>query len=55
MSFLLIPNSTGLVNGQICRALPALNLNIHPANGNQRPAAMANKKEIIMTKYTPIT
>ncbi len=42
----LIPSSVGLFNDQLCR----VELYICLANGNQKPAALNNKKEIIMTK-----
>ncbi len=40
-----------LVNDQI-QYVGVENLNIQPANGNQKPAALTNKKEIIVTKNT---
>jgi hypothetical protein len=35
-------------------SMPPQYLHIRSANGNQRPAELANKKERIMTKYTQI-
>jgi hypothetical protein len=44
---LLIPSSVGLANGQVQYA--GVEFFTRPANGNQRPAELTNKKEIIMT------
>jgi hypothetical protein len=44
---LLIPSSVAFVNGQMCRSCICT---FRPANGTPRPAELANKKEIIMTK-----
>jgi hypothetical protein len=49
-----------LTNPKSCRigqgsSEPAKNLHIRPANENQRPAELTNKKERFMTKYTQIT
>ncbi len=35
--------------------MPAENLHLHPANGNQRAAELTANKKIIVTKYTQIT
>jgi hypothetical protein len=49
---ILIPSSVGSVKGHKFASVESSHF---PANGNQRPAAMTNKKEIIMTKYMSTT